>query len=649
MPVNKPMSTTTVDPTNTAHTTAEQASRQFALAGWSEGYFGIDAKGRIIYQHDNHTQARLPLVELMQKAADLGLHAPLLMRFPDILSHRIKRLSTAFSEAYYRHGYRAPYTVVYPIKVNQQRCVVEQIIQTLPGRVGLEVGSKPELMAVLAQTFYKNTKSDFETIICNGYKDREYIRLALIGAALGKRIFIVIEKPDELSLVLQQAQAMSITPRLGVRVRLSSIAKGKWQNSGGEKSKFGLSAVQLLALLEQLREQGGTEYLQLLHFHVGSQIADLADLRKALQEAVRVLQELHHLQVPISVFDVGGGLSVDYQGSRSDAEFSMNYGIEDYADAVVAAVAAGCRESAIDPPEIITESGRALTAHHAVLISNVLSVERLATTMPSKFTEHPLISRMQTLVEQSANTNSIEQAQNYLQQSEQTLQQGYQDYLQQQLDLAQRAALEALRVKCQQLMQQRLQVIAPKSEVLKDLNEKLADKYICNFSLFQSLPDAWGIGQVFPVLPLQRLNEPLDSLAVIHDLTCDSDGQLLNYPLTGGLLPSLPVHKLGDGKQYYIGIFMLGAYQEVLGDMHNLFGDTNAINIRITADGGYQLEGAEPGDRIDQLLEYLHYDTKRLLSQYKRKLNRTKLSKSAKQQYYLELAAGLSGYTYLEE
>lgn len=639
----------TLKSTDTGPQAVAAARRCFNVAGWSEGYFDIRADGRVVCRPERGGDVELSLTDLVRAAADNGLHPPLLMRFPDILADRVGRLCAAFDRARTAHDFDGPYTVVYPIKVNQQRCVVEHIVQAAPGRVGLEAGSKPELMAVLAQSFYKSNADDLETIICNGYKDREYVRLALIGSQLGKRVVIVIEQPEELDVVLEQAAALEIRPCLGVRVRLASIAKGKWQNSGGEKSKFGLSAVQLLELVGRLKRAGRLECLQLLHFHVGSQVADRADLDAAVREAARFYQELHRLGAAVNVLDVGGGLGVDYEGAGADTEFSMNYHLDDYAETVVGAVAERCREAALPHPEIITESGRALTAHHAVLITDVLDVERVDGRGSVEGGDHPVADKMHDLVMRAEQVGRTDEVAELLNECEALLRQGQQAYLDGRAGLEQRARIEALGVQCQDSLTRRMQSLDPADPLCTQLTEKLADKYFCNFSLFQSLPDVWGIGQCFPIMPLARLNEPLRRHAIIHDLTCDSDGQIADYPQAGGIAPTLPVHELHGNEPYYLGVFMVGAYQEILGDMHNLFGDTNSINVMVTRGGDYRLEGAEPGDRIDELLEYLHYDARRLLSQYKLKLERTRLNEADKQQYYLELAAGLSGYTYLEE
>lgn len=628
-----------------------KARRLYSIERWSDGYFHIRDDGHVVCRPEASPDFELSLPELIKEIQAAGLQPPILVRFQDILSDRVRRLCAAFDGARTRHKYTGGHTVVYPIKVNQQRSVVEQIAQAMPGRVGLEAGSKPELMAILAQTFHKGSAEDHETIVCNGYKDREYIRLALIGNQLGKRVFVVVEKPDELELVLQQAQELKIKPRIGVRLRLASIAKGKWQNSGGEKSKFGLSATQLLRLIERLRGSGQMDCLQLLHVHMGSQVADLEDIRSGLAEVARYYREVQSMGINIHVLDVGGGIGIDYDGTSSRNEFSINYRFEAYADAVVSTFAQASRESGSPAPEIITESGRALTAHHAVLLTNVVDVER-KTAVAASMADLRAIKNLEgwdRLAERIGSLQSGAEAQPLYEECERLYAHMEQAYVKGLIDLNKRALLEQQTGYCLRQLQERLQTLDRAHPLLQQLNEKLADKYFCNLSVFQSMPDIWGIGQVFPIMPLSRLHEPLTEHAVLHDLTCDSDGQISAYVGEQTISPTLPVHSILESEPYWLGFFLVGAYQEILGDMHNLFGDTNSINVVMARDGGYRLEEVEPGDRIDQLLEYVHYDTRQLLAKYKVKLERTRLSEAEKQQYYLELAAGLSGYSYLED
>lgn len=635
---------------STKSTWSVEAARQlFNVARWSEDYFDISDSGGVVCRPNGKGGTEIALPELIGAIVAEGLSLPVLVRFQDILTDRIKKLCDAFDTAGRATGYDGKHTVVYPIKVNQQRSVVEQLARAVPGRVGLEAGSKPELMAVLAQTFYKSEADDHETLICNGYKDREYIRLALIGGQLGKRVFIVVEKPDELELVLRQAVDLGVKPRLGVRMRLASVAKGRWQNSGGEKSKFGLSAAQVLELVEKLRAEGRLDCLQLLHFHMGSQIADLEDIRASVREAARSYQELRELGAAIEVIDVGGGVGVDYDGTASTREFSMNYRVQGYADTVLSTVAEACRRAKLPHPEIITESGRAVTAHHAVLITNVVDIERIDTQYSLADGDQNDYSRaIRAFISQMETDHDPEVVGNLLPLCEKVLQDAQQAYSRGELGLRQRAVVEQLTVHACSRLRARLRELDLGHPALARLDEKLADKFFCNISVFQSLPDVWGIGQLFPILPLTDLDKPLTARAVLHDLTCDSDGLIEAYAAAGEIHTTLPVHRVEAGQTYCLGIFLVGAYQEILGDMHNLFGDTNSINVVV--DGtGYRLEDLEPGDRIDELLNYVHYSSTRLLTQYKRKLERTHLSDAAKQQYYLELAAGLSGYSYLED
>ncbi len=630
----------------------KDTQKLFGFDAWSEGYFGVAQDGRLEC-YPQRGGPGVPLLELLPAIAEQGLRLPVLLRFQDILTDRVARLSAAFDQARSGRNYQGNYTVVYPIKVNQQCCVVQQILRAQPGRVGLEAGSKPELMAVLAQTFHKNTVDDHETIICNGYKDREYIRLALIGMQLGKRVFIVIEKPDELEFIMEQARELNVQPCLGVRVRLASIAKGRWQNSGGEKSKFGLSASQILKLVDKLKAMGRLSSLKLLHFHMGSQVADLQHIRLSVREAARFYQELYVLGVVIGTIDVGGGLGVDYTGTASTHEFSMNYVLQDYADVVITEIAAICEKGSLPHPEIITESGRALTAHHAVLITNVVDIESVDTSVSTAESDNDYLQRLYSLGEQVSDSRSAEQLIALMEQIESALSDAQAAYISGQLNLQVRATCEQQAVYCYSRIRIRLLQLGADHSLLDDLNQRLADKFFCNFSVFQSVPDVWGIRQLFPVVPLDGLNRPVATRAVVHDLTCDSDGQIPAYVDSSRVGATLPAQVSGDmvdlSQNYCLGIFLVGAYQEILGDMHNLFGDTDSINVVVDKNGGYRLEDPLPGDRVDELLRYVHYDTEQMLVQYKLKLERSGLSDAQKQQYYLELQDGLVGYTYLED
>jgi arginine decarboxylase len=613
----------------------------YAIARWGEGYFEVDAAGHLCVRPDPERPDLIDLVELAARAQAAGLSLPVLVRFNDILRHRVRALHGAFERARTAAGYRGRYTPVYPIKVNQQRSVVEQILHD--GLTGLEGGSKPELMAVLALS------PPGGLVVCNGYKDREYIRLALIGLHLGLRVFIVIEKPADLPLVLEEAERLGVEPLLGVRVRLAAEAAGKWQSSGGEKAKFGLHPSQVLDLLEALRQNGRLPWLRLLHAHLGSQIPNLQDIRKGLRELVRYYAELHRAGAPIQVLDVGGGLGVDYEGTRTRDFCSINYNLDAYAQAVVDGIAELCRAEDLPHPDIITESGRAMTAHHAVLITDVTDREgevgeTRASVRPTP--AHPLLRGLAANLEGSPERPPLEvfeTARELLWEVREAFEAG-------QAELPVRAAAEDLFLATCRALTGRLENGSRRQrELLDRLNKLLATKLFCNFSLFQSLPDIWGIDQIFPVMPLQRLHEPPEERAVLHDLTCDSDGCIDQYVDQDGIEASLPVHRPRPGEDYLLGFFLVGAYQEILGDMHNLFGDTDAVSLELDGTGGYRLLEPERGDSVDELLSYVHFSPRAMMTSYRRKLNSTSLDPAARERCLIELKAGLYGYTYLEK
>ncbi len=621
-----------------------QPPQNYAIDRWGDGYFRISSEGHVEVSPDPRNGQSVDLHRLALDLRRQGLNWPVLVRFTDILHHRVHRLQDAFRLAFDELGYDSGcYRAVYPIKVNQQRSVVEQILVAGGAGVGLEAGSKPELMVVLDQA------PAGSAVVCNGYKDREYIRLALIGQRLGLRVYLVVEKPSELDLILGEARAMALAPRLGVRVRLASSAAGKWQNSGGEKAKFGLTASQLLAMVERLRGEGCLDWLQLLHSHIGSQIPNLRDIRRGMTEVGRYLVELRRLGAPISVVDVGGGLGIDYEGTGTRHYCSMNYGPEGYAREVVKTLGQVCRQAGLELPEIFSESGRALTAHHAVLIVNVIENDPApGGEDPGPVDEHApevlkaLAAELAELDRRSP-TERYQEARLGLEEAQDLFQQGA-------ISLQQRAQAEALFYRvCQQLRGRLNPASRRDRELLDRLNEKLADKLFCNFSLFQSLPDVWAIDQIFPVVPLQRLNEPPSRSAVVQDLTCDSDGCIASYVDQDGIDSSLPVHPLRPDEPYLLGIFLVGAYQEILGDMHNLFGDTDAVNLRLDAATGYLLDEPERGDGVDELLRYVHYDTDRMLQGYREKLAAAGIPAPEQERLFAELEAGLHGYTYLEE
>ncbi|HKK14280.1 MAG TPA: biosynthetic arginine decarboxylase [Gammaproteobacteria bacterium] len=623
--------------------TTDQARTTYNLAHWGEGYFDVSRQGCLVVR-PGRSGTGVDLFALAAELRESGLSWPVLVRFNGILRDRVDSLCGAFDRAMAGDGYTGAFTAVYPIKVNQQRSVVEQILARGNGRVGLEAGSKPELMAVLALS-----RPD-GVVICNGYKDREYIRLALIGTRLGHRIHIVVEKLSELDLVIRESRALGIEPLLGVRIRLASIGAGKWQNTGGEKSKFGLQAAQVLNVIERLRGAGMSGALQLLHCHLGSQVANIRDIQRGMREIACYYAELRAMGLPVGTIDVGGGLGVDYEGTRSRSDCSINYNIQEYANNVVRAIREICAERELPHPDIITESGRAMTAHHAVLITNVIDIDQAPGTgaVEPPAEDEPLIIQdlWQVLSELSDRPplESYHDASHWLAEAQSM-------YLHGVLSIEQRARVESLYFAICHRVQPLLQGAKREHrDVLDELNEKLADKYFCNLSVFQSLPDVWAIDQIFPIMPLHRLDEPPTRRAVLQDLTCDSDGHIGRYVEGSGVESTLPVHPCRPGEPYLLGVFLVGAYQEILGDMHNLFGDTNAVNVEAAEDGGHRLLQPEHGDTVDELLSYVHYATDALREAYRRKISQAPGLSAREQASYLEeLEAGLGGYTYLED
>jgi arginine decarboxylase len=621
----------------------QQARETYSVAHWGGGYFDVNDQGHLVVRPDRDTAH--PGIDLHRLAGELaaaGHSLPMLTRFSGILHDRVDTLCGAFAHAREENRYRAGYTAVYPIKVNQQRSVIEEILRHGGARVGLEAGSKPELLAVLALM-----KTPDGVIICNGYKDREYIRFALIGRRLGHQVYLVVEKLSELDIILEESRALGIPPLLGIRVRLASIGAGKWQNTGGEKSKFGLSAEQVLTMIHRLREAGALEHLQLLHFHLGSQIANIQDIQRGMREAARHYTELHRLGVSITCVDVGGGLGVDYEGTRSRSFCSTNYSVQEYANNIVRTLADVCAEQDLPHPQIITESGRAMTAHHAVLITNVIDIERIPTSHDAAAPTdadptilHDLWRGLNSVSQRSA-LEAYHDAVHWLAEAQAMYTHGV-------LTLEQRARAEALYFDTCAKIQPALQGRSRQyRDVADELADKLTDKYFCNFSLFQSLPDVWALDQIFPIVPLSRLDQRPTRRGVIQDLTCDSDGRIDHYVDSGGLESTLPLHDVRPGEPYLLGIFLVGAYQEILGDMHNLFGDTNSIHVDLTDDGGYRLSQSVRGDTVSSVLDYVHFDTGELLAAIRAKIDNAALERAARDAYVKTLTEGLNGYTYL--
>ena len=623
----------------------EEARRLYNIAHWSAGYFDINADGHLVARpFRDPDSATIDLYQLTQEIQELGLTLPVLVRFSDILHDRVHELNRAFAQAIASDDYRGRFAPVYPIKVNQQHSVVAEILARSDDRVGLEAGSKPELMAVLAQS------RPGGVIVCNGYKDREYIRLALIGKQLGHQVYVVVEKLSELDLLIEQAKALKVEPLIGVRVRLASIGAGKWQNTGGDKSKFGLSGTQLLHAIERLRAAKMLSALQMMHFHMGSQIPHIGHIQVGMREATRFYAELCALEVPIRYFNIGGGLGIDYEGSRSRSFCSANYSVQEYANNIVHALWEVCSEQRLPHPNIVCESGRAMTAHHAVLVTNVIDVEHAPGAElpdPPREEDTQIIADMweglQSLPERSP-IEAYHDAGYRLSQAQGMFNHGV-------ITLAQRARAEQMCFVAFDKVRERLQPgVKAHREILDELNEKLADKYFCNFSLFQSVPDVWAISQIFPVAPLHRLNERPSRRGVLRDITCDSDGRIDLYVNTDGVESSMPLHTPRPGETYLLGIFLVGAYQEILGDLHNLFGDTDSVHVAADSAGGHRLLQPLRGDSVSTVLRAVHFDPEQLLAVYREKTEQASwLSAGERKAYLQELTSGLEGYTYLED
>ena len=613
----------------------------YGIRHWGAGFFSINDAGRVEVRPNGPDSAPIDLYAQLDDLRGSGLSLPLLVRFPEILQYRVRQLTSAFDAAIERLEYGSRYTALYPIKVNQQEAVVENIIATQDVSIGLEAGSKPELMAVLALA------PKGGTIVCNGYKDREFIRLALIGQKLGHNVFIVIEKESEVQFVIEEAAKLKVTPQVGLRVRLSSLASSKWADTGGEKSKFGLSAAQILAVVERFKAAKLDQGIRLLHFHMGSQIANLADYRKGFREAIRYYGELRALGLPVDHVDVGGGLGVDYDGTHSRNASSINYDMEDYASTVVDMLKEFCDRQDIPHPHIFSESGRAMTAHHAVLVVQVTDVERHNDDMPQIDPSVQQPEVLQNLIDLLADSDPEMVAESYWRATH-YIEEVAAQYSAGKLNLTEKAMAEQCYFAiCRRLHNQLKARQRSHRAVLDELNDKLADKYICNFSVFQSLPDTWAIGQILPILPLNRLDEEPLRRAVLQDLTCDSDGKIRQYVDEQSIETSLPVHEVREGEDYVLGVFLVGAYQEILGDMHNLFGDTDSVNIYQNADGSVYHAGIETHDTIEDMLRYVHLSPEELMTYYRDKVAGAKLSAAERAQYLDALRLGLTRSSYL--
>ncbi len=622
----------------------KDAEKLYNMSGWGLGYFRVNADGHVTVHPDANKKRGLDLYHLATDLHAQGVGLPLLLRFSDILKSRIEALSGEFTNAIKEFGYTGSYTTVYPVKVNQQRHVVQEIVEFgAPYGVGLECGSKPELQAVLGLN--EDTR---HLIVCNGYKDEEYMRLALMGQKLGHTVMVVLEQLNELEVLLKVADDMGVEPTAGVRIKLATEGSGRWAKSGGERSKFGLSAVELMRLLDELERRGRKQILKLVHFHLGSQITDIRHVKAGLEEISRYYSELRGMGFDLSHVDVGGGLGVDYDGSRSTRSASVNYTMREYASDVVYTIGTACRTEELPMPHIISESGRALTAHHALLLVNVTEVESLVEPAPPKLRPdpHPLLMEMSENLE-ALNTERIEEVfHDAVFAKERT----HEYFASGVFSLRDKADAEQLYLATLHALQQ--SIGDDKSafpEITAHIDSALVDRYFCNFSVFQSLPDHWAIDQLFPIMPIHRLLEPPIRRGTLQDMTCDSDGVIDRFAGGRKGKPSLELHPVHEGEQYILGIFLTGAYQEILGDLHNLFGDTNAVHVRLT-EQGYEITDMVHGDTVTEVLNYVQFHASDLLATFRRKVSNAKeLSRQEANSFIADFVAGLEGYTYLEE
>ena len=648
------MTTTQIPPTSTNEPTTprwtiDAARELYNIEGWGAGYFDVNEKGHVVVRPDRDRPDRaLDLFDLARDLEEQGVALPVLLRFSDILQSRIESLSERFESAIKEFEYQGGYTSVYPIKVNQQRHVVEEIVEFGKAHgVGLECGSKPELQAVLALS-----ESTDHIIVCNGYKDEEFMRLALMGQKLGHTVFIVLEQLSELDVLLQAADDLGVVPWAGVRIKLVSEGAGRWAQSGGEKSKFGLNAAQLMKLIDRLRSLGRIDILKLIHFHIGSQVTDIRYIKSALQEVSRYYAEIRKAGVDITHVDVGGGLGVDYDGTSSTSHASVNYSLQEYANDVIYTIAEMCRDQELPMPHIISESGRALTAHHALLLLKVIDVESQAEPPLPDLTDddhmllHEMIADYQTLSKKTIRPRKVLEVFHDATFDKERAQQLFNSGV---LSLRERAMAETLYFATLNRVARYAQGDRDTyEEIIKELDAALVDRYFCNFSLFQSLPDSWAIDQLFPIMPIHRLDEEPTRRGTLQDVTCDSDGKIDRFVGDKNGRPSLELHDIRDDEDYMLGIFLTGAYQEILGDLHILFGDTNAVHIKIT-DSSYEITDLVHGDTVTEVLNYVQFGASNLLGTFRRKVSGSKnISRQEANTFIAEYVAGLEGYTYLE-
>ncbi len=624
----------------------EDSEELYNIKGWGVNYFGINEKGHA-YVSPRKDGVQVDLKEVVDDLNSRDITAPVLLRFPDILDNRIEKTSDCFNQAAKEYDFKAEHFIIYPIKVNQMRPVVEEIISHgKKYNLGLEAGSKPELHAVLAT----NMDSD-SLIICNGHKDQNFIELALLAQKMGKRVFLVVEKMPELITIAQTAEKLGVRPNLGIRIKLAASGTGKWQESGGDASKFGLNSSELLEALHKLDEMGMHDCLKLIHFHIGSQITKIRRISTALREAAQFYVQLHAMGFNIEFVDCGGGLGVDYDGTRSsNSESSVNYSIQEYVNDCVYTFVDAANKNNIPHPNLITEGGRSLTAHHSVLIVDVLecvSMPHMDENFHPTEQDHQLVHDLTEIWDKLSPRSMLEDwhdAQDIRDEALDLFRHGI-------IDLKTRAQIESLYWSITREISELAHHQKHVPDELRTLDKMMADKYFCNFSLFQSLPDSWGIDQLFPIMPIQRLNEKPTVSATLQDITCDSDGKISAYVNYNQQTSYLPLHAFREGEHYYIGVFLVGAYQEILGNMHNLFGDTNAVHVTVD-ETGYSIDKTIDGETVADVLEYVQYDPKRLVRRLEawvsKAVKEEKITNEEGKEFISNYRSGLYGYTYLE-
>lgn len=626
--------------------TIEDSKELYNINGWGVSYFGINEKGNA-YVTPCKDNTEIDLRDVMDELALRDVSSPVLLRFPDILDNRIEKTASCFAQAAKEYDYKAENFIIYPIKVNQMQPVVEEIISHgQKFNLGLEAGSKPELHAVIAV----QCQSD-SLIICNGYKDQSYIELALLAQKMGKRIFIVIEKLNELDIIAKAAKKIGVRPNIGIRIKLASSGSGKWADSGGDASKFGLNSSELLLALKMLEEKGLKDCLHLIHFHIGSQITKIRRIQTALREAAQYYINLHKMGYNVDFVDCGGGLGVDYDGTRSSSsESSVNYSIQEYVNDCIYTFIDAANKNGVPHPNLITESGRSLTAHHSVLVIDVLETASLP-SMPDEFEpteeEHQLVKDLYEIWDNLNPRSMLEDWHD----AEQIREESLDLFALGIVDLQTRAEIESMYWSVCWEINMLSKSMKHVPDELRNLDKLLADKYFCNFSLFQSLPDSWAIDQLFPILPIQRLDERPTRNATLQDITCDSDGKIANFVTNRNISHVLPLHPLKKGEPYYLGVFLVGAYQEILGDLHNLFGDTNAVHISVK-NGKYSIDQVIDGETVDEVLDYVQYSPKKLVRQLETWVTKSvklgKISLEEGKEFLNNYRSGLYGYTYLE-